>query len=98
MAEDSHSFQSPLTPEIASCPKATELFLPCIVNVSKANCTGFREAVVNVAEEFHGWQLGLVNQAQGMHGVQIGIAINSGWFDDFPDKLATGFPIVNGSF
>ena len=43
----------------------------------------------------------LVNYAENLHGVQIGlanIAMNNGWFNDFPDKLATGFPIVNWSF
>ena len=166
MAEESHSFQASLTPDIAIYPKTAEIkglslniwgenpqhgvaigfvngstgnsggfswglynyadaytgvswslanysttdftgwqggifFLPCIVNISKGNFTGFQEAVVNVAEEFHGLQLGLVNYAENLHGVQIGIAniaINNGWFDDFPDRLATGFPIVNWSF
>lgn len=76
-------------------------FLPCFVNVSKDNFVGFQEGIVNYAEEFQGLQLGLVNYAKYLDGVQIGlvnIAINNGWFDDFPDKLATGFPIVNWSF
>lgn len=35
----------------------------------------------------HGFNLGLIN------------VINSHpWFDEFPDKLARGFPIVNWSF
>ncbi len=77
------------------------LFCPCLVNVSRDKFVGFQEAVVNYAEEFHGLQLGLVNYATELHGVQIGlanIALNNGWFDKFPDKLATGFPIVNWSF
>jgi hypothetical protein len=77
------------------------LFCPCLANVSKEKFVGFQEAVVNYAEDFHGLQLGLVNYAENLHGVQIGlanIAINNPWFDDFPDKLATGFPIVNWSF
>ena len=76
-------------------------FCPCVVNISKGKFTGFQEAIVNCAEEFHGFQLGLVNYADNLHGVQIGvvnIAINNPWFHDFPDKLATGFPIVNWSF
>jgi hypothetical protein len=76
-------------------------FCPCVVNISKGKFTGFQEAVVNYAEEFHGFQLGLVNYAENLHGVQIGlanIAMNNGWFNEFPDKLATGFPIVNWSF
>ena len=74
---------------------------PLLMLISKGRFTGFQNGVVNVSEEFHGLQLGLVNYSQNLHGVQIGlanIAINNGWFDDFPDKLATGFPIVNWSF
>jgi len=77
------------------------LFLPCLVNVSQGEFTGFQEGIVNCAQEFHGFQLGLVNYTENLHGVQIGlvnIAINNPWFDEFPDKLATGFPIVNWSF
>ncbi|HTL72194.1 MAG TPA: hypothetical protein VL863_02735 [bacterium] len=76
-------------------------FFPCLVNISKGNFIGFQEAVVNCAQEFHGFQLGLVNYAQELRGVQIGIvniAMNNSWFHDFPDQLATGFPIVNWSF
>jgi len=72
------------------------------VNISKGKFTGFQSGwIFNYAEEFHGLQLGLVNYAENLHGVQIGlanIAMNNGWFDDFPDKLATGFPIANWSF
>jgi hypothetical protein len=76
-------------------------FFPCLVNVSKEKFVGFQEALVNYAEDFHGFQLGLVNYAVKLHGVQIGvvnIALNNPWFKEFPDKLATGFPIVNWSF
>jgi len=76
-------------------------FCPCLVNVSLGTFTGFQEAVVNYAVEFHGLQLGLVNYSENLRGVQIGlvnIARNNPWFDEFPDKLATGFPIVNWSF
>jgi hypothetical protein len=76
-------------------------FFPCVVNISKEKFVGFQEAVVNYAEDFHGFQLGLVNYADHLHGLQIGlvnIAINNPWFKEFPDKLATGFPIVNWSF
>lgn len=77
------------------------VWLP-LVNVSQGRFTGFQDAwLVNYAEEFHGLQLGLVNYAEHLHGVQIGlanIAMNNGWFDDFPGQLATGFPIVNWSF
>ena len=77
------------------------LYLP-MVNISKGTFTGFQSAwIYNSAQEFHGLQLGLVNYSEQLNGVQIGlvnIAKNNGWFDDFPDKLATGFPIVNWSF
>ncbi len=76
-------------------------FLPCLINVSSEKFVGFQEAFVNIADEFQGLQLGLVNYTKNLHGVQVGlvnIAMNNGWFDDFPDKLATGFPIVNWSF
>ena len=77
------------------------LFWPSLVNVSQGTFTGFQEGIVNCAEEFHGLQLGLVNYAENLHGVQSGlanIAMNNPWFNEFPDKLATGFPIVNWSF
>ncbi len=76
-------------------------FCPCLVNVSKGTFIGFQEGVVNYAEDFHGFQLALVNYTQNLRGVQIGlvnIALNNSWFHDFPDQLATGFPIVNWSF
>ena len=72
------------------------------VNVSQGEFVGFQSGwLVNYAGEFHGLQLGLVNYAKNLRGVQIGvanIAMNNPWFNDFPDKLATGFPIVNWSF
>ena len=77
------------------------LFCPCIVNISKGTFTGFQEGLVNAAQEFHGFQLAVVNYTENLHGVQIGlvnIALNNPWFHEFPDKLATGFPIVNWSF
>jgi hypothetical protein len=76
-------------------------FCPCLVNVSQGTFTGFQEALVNCAQDFQGFQLALVNYTQNLHGVQIGfvnIALNNPWFTEFPDKLATGFPIVNWSF
>ena len=71
------------------------------VNISFGLCVGLQTAYVNVAENVHGLQLGLVNYAKELHGVQVGavnIAMNNGWFNEFPDKLAKGFPIVNWSF
>ena len=76
-------------------------FFPCVVNVSRGRFTGFQEAIVNYAEDFHGFQLGVVNYSENLHGLQIGlvnIAANNPWFKEFPDKLATGFPIINWSF
>ena len=72
-----------------------------VVNISQGQFTGFENAWVNIAQEFNGLQYGLVNYATKLDGVQIGIvnvALNNPWFSDFPDKLATGFPIVNWSF
>jgi len=77
------------------------VFWPSLVNVSQGTFTGFQEGVVNCAQEFHGFQLALVNYTENLHGVQVGlvnIALNNPWFNDFPDKLATGFPIINWSF
>jgi hypothetical protein len=72
------------------------------VSVAQGEFIGFQSSLVfNYAKEMHGLQVGLVNYAEELHGVQIGlanIAINNPWFNDFPDKLATGFPIVNWSF
>ncbi len=72
------------------------------VSVAQGEFIGFQSSLIfNYAKEMHGLQVGLVNYAEELHGVQIGlanIAINNPWFNDFPDKLATGFPIVNWSF
>ena len=75
--------------------------MPCVVNISNGKFIGFQDGWVNVAREFHGVQLGFVNYAQDLRGIQIGIAniaLNNPWFTEFPEKLATGFPIVNWSF
>ena len=73
-----------------------------LVNVAQNEFAGFQSGwIVNYAREMHGLQLGLVNYTENLHGVQVGlanIAINNPWFSEFPDKLATGFPIVNWSF
>lgn len=71
------------------------------VNFDQGTFTGFQDGFVNVAEDARGFQLGLVNYAQQLNGLQIGIlnvALNNPWFDEFPEKLAPGFPIVNWSF
>jgi hypothetical protein len=73
-----------------------------IVNVAQDEFIGFQSCwLVNYAKNCTGLQLGLVNYTENLHGVQVGlanIAMNNPWFHDFPDKLATGFPIVNWSF
>jgi hypothetical protein len=73
-----------------------------MVNYSKTSFTGWQAAMVNYSEgKFNGLQMGIVNYAENLHGVQIGfanIAMNNPWFNEFPDKLATGFPLVNWSF
>jgi hypothetical protein len=72
------------------------------VSVAQGEFIGFQSSLIfNYVKEMHGLQVGLVNYAEELHGVQIGlanIAVNNPWFSDFPDKLATGFPIVNWSF
>jgi hypothetical protein len=71
------------------------------INVSQGTFTGFESAMVNVSQDTSGFQLGVVNYAQKLNGLQIGlanVAANNSWFEEFPDKLATGFPIVNWSF
>ncbi len=72
-----------------------------LVNYSTGKFTGVQTAWFNYAQECHGLQWGVVNYAENLHGVQIGlanIASNNGWFNEFPDKLATGFPFFNWSF
>jgi len=72
-----------------------------VVNYSEGTFTGLQSGWINVAQEFRGLQLGLFNYAESLRGVQIGfvnVALNNPWFTEFPNKLATGFPIVNWSF
>ena len=72
-----------------------------VVNYSEGYFMGFQSGWINVSQEFHGLQWGLINYAENLRGVQLGfinIARNNPWFTEFPDKLATGFPIVNWSF
>ena len=72
------------------------------VNFSQTSFVGWQNGWLNVSQgECNGFQLGLVNYAGNLHGVQVGfanIAMNNPWFDDFPNKLATGFPVINWSF
>lgn len=72
-----------------------------LVNVSKGTFVGWQAGAVNYAKEFHGLQWGFVNYTENLRGVQLGfinVAMNNPWFKEFPNKLATGFPIVNWSF
>jgi hypothetical protein len=72
------------------------------LNIAQGKFEGLQTGwIANYAEECHGLQLGLINYSENLRGVQIGfanIAMNNPWFNDFPNKLATGFPIVNWSF
>ncbi len=71
------------------------------VNYDEGYFKGLESGLVNVAMDTHGLQLGFLNYADKLNGVQIGLinVINSNpWFDEFPNKLARGFPIVNWSF
>jgi hypothetical protein len=71
------------------------------INYSQGTFTGLQSGWLNAAQEFHGLQVGFVNYSENLRGVQIGfanIALNNPWFNEFPNKLATGFPIVNWSF
>jgi len=72
-----------------------------MVNISKGKFTGWQDGWVNVSEDVHGLQSGIVNYTKNLHGVQIGLAnivTDNGWFNEFPHKLAKGFPLVNWSF
>ncbi len=73
-----------------------------MVNISKTKFVGWQSGAVNIAKDFRGLQWGFFNYAENLqNGVQIGfanIAVNNGWFDEFPDKLAKGFPFFNWSF
>ncbi len=71
------------------------------INVSQGSFQGVQYGYVNYAEEFQGLQLGAVNYAKNLRGVQLGlinVAMNNPWFKEFPNKLATGFPLFNWSF
>ena len=71
------------------------------VNFSQGEFKGLQMGGINITEKMHGLQLGFVNYSENLRGLQIGfinVAANNPWFTEFPDKLATGFPIVNWSF
>src|ERR1035438_3076435 len=71
------------------------------INYSQGTFTWLQSGWINVAQDFQGLQLGFVNYAEHLNGVQLGlvnVARNNPWFNEFPNKLATGFPILNWSF
>jgi len=71
------------------------------VNYSQGTFTGFQSGFLNYAQDFKGLQWGFVNYAESLDGVQIGfanVAMNNGWWDEFPDKFAKVFPFFNWSF
>ena len=71
------------------------------VNCSEGSYTGLQTGFINYAKEFKGLQLGAINYAEKLDGLQVGflnVARSNPWFDEFPNKLATGFPILNWSF
>ncbi len=72
-----------------------------LVNYTSDTFVGFQHGFVNANKETKGLQMGFFNYTEKMDGVQIGlinIIKDNGWFDEFPSKLAKGFPIVNWSF
>ena len=71
------------------------------VNISQGTFSGFQLALINISQDTTGFQLGAVNYAQSLKGLQVGfinVAMNNPWFNECPNKLATGFPILNWSF
>jgi hypothetical protein len=72
-----------------------------IVNYAREEFVGLQWGGVNIATRASGLQLGFVNYAESLKGVQLGfinVVHDNPWFDQFPDKLAMIFPIVNWSF
>ncbi len=72
------------------------------MNMVGGDFQGFQSGIVNLGhQEVTGVQLGLFNYAEKLHGIQLGvvnIADNNPWFTEAPNKLATGFPVLNWSF
>ena len=74
-----------------------------LLNYSEGTFSGLQSGWINLSycKKFSGLQLGLVNYAENLRGVQLGlvnVAVNNPWFKQFPDRLATGFPVLNWSF
>jgi len=72
------------------------------VNFCDGKLVGAQTGFFNKAGTVTGAQLGFVNWAQSGDGlVQLGFANiieDNGWFDNLPNKFATGFVFVNWGF
>ena len=72
------------------------------VNVVQGKFEGFQSGAVNFGmQDVTGVQAGVFNYAKNLNGLQLGVfnwADNNGWFNEFPNKLAKGFPFLNWSF
>ena len=69
-----------------------------VINFSHGTFTGLQMGALNVTQEMHGLQLGVFNFSENLRGVQLGfanVALNNPWFNEMPDRLATGFPFLN---
>ena len=72
-----------------------------VVNYSGESFIGLQSGGLNIAQDMEGVQFGFVNYTEKLHGLQVGlvnIAMDNPWFEEFPNKLAKGFPFVNWSF
>jgi hypothetical protein len=71
------------------------------VNGLRRAFTGLPSGGIHVTRDFQALQLGFVKCAGTLNGVQIGlvnVAHNHPRCDEFPDKLAPGFPIASWSY
>lgn len=72
-----------------------------MVNYAEGHFLGLQMGMLNITEDMTGIQFGVVNYAEHLNGLQLGlinVAMNNSWFEEMPDKLAPGFPILNWSF
>ena len=99
---DESAFQLSLTPDIAIHPRTTEISAFSLNVWGENPQHGVALGFVNYSKEsFKGLQWGFVNYTEKLDGVQLGlvnIVTDNGWFDQFPGKLAKGFPFFNWSF
>ncbi len=72
------------------------------VNGSTGASKGAQFGLFNYSETFTGVQFGVVNWSKSGDGlVQLGFANiieDNGWFENLPEKFATGFVFVNWGF